>query len=96
MIISHDLGTTGNKATLVSNEGQVVAAVTSTYGTDFGPRGRAEQDAGDWWDAVCRATRDLLAQASVAPPDVEVVSFSGQMMGAVLLDGEGTPARPVA
>ncbi|GAA1434348.1 xylulokinase [Microlunatus lacustris] len=94
MIISHDLGTTGNKATLVSDEGRVVAAVTATYGTDFGPRGKAEQDAGDWWDAVCRATRDLLAQAAVAPADVEVVSFSGQMMGAVLLDGAGVPVRP--
>jgi len=94
VIISHDLGTTGDKATLVSDEGRVVAAVTSTYGTDFGPRGKAEQDAGDWWDAVCRATRDLLAQAAVAPADVEVVSFSGQMMGAVLLDGAGVPVRP--
>ena len=94
MIISHDLGTTGDKATLVSDEGRVVAAVTATYGTDFGPRGKAEQDAGDWWDAVCRATRDLLEQAAVAPADVEVVSFSGQMMGAVLLDGAGTPVRP--
>ncbi|SDT35247.1 xylulokinase [Friedmanniella luteola] len=94
MIISHDLGTTGDKATLVSDAGRVVAAVTSTYGTDFGPRGKAEQDAGDWWDAVCRATRDLLAQAAVAPADVEVVSFSGQMMGAVLLDGAGVPVRP--
>ncbi|GAA1826727.1 xylulokinase [Microlunatus capsulatus] len=94
MIISHDLGTTGDKATLVSDEGRVVAAVTATYGTDFGPRGKAEQDAGDWWNAVCRATRDLLAQASVAPADVEVVSFSGQMMGAVLLDGDGVPVRP--
>jgi xylulokinase len=94
MIISHDLGTTGDKATLVSDEGRVLAAVTATYGTDFGPRGKAEQDAGDWWDAVCRATRDLLAQAAVTPTDVEVVSFSGQMMGAVLLDGSGTPVRP--
>ena len=94
MIISHDLGTTGDKATLVSDEGRVVAAVTVTYGTDFGPRGKAEQDADDWWDAVCRATRDLLEQAGVAPADVEVVSFSGQMMGAVLLDGAGAPVRP--
>ena len=94
MIISHDLGTTGDKATLVSHAGAVVAAVTATYGTDFGPRGKAEQDAGAWWDAVCRATRNLLEQASVAPADVEVVSFSGQMMGAVLLDGAGEPVRP--
>src|SRR4051794_12929474 len=94
MIISHDLGTTGDKATLVSNDGEVLAAVTSLYGTDFGPRGKAEQNAEDWWDALCAATRELIAQASVSAADIEVVSFSGQMMGAVLLDSAGTPVRP--
>jgi xylulokinase len=94
VIISHDLGTTGDKATLVSDEGVVLAACTSTYATDFGPRGKAEQDAEAWWGALCAATRQLLAEAAVAPEDVEVVSFSGQMMGAVLLDGTGQPVRP--
>ncbi|WP_375432871.1 xylulokinase [uncultured Friedmanniella sp.] len=94
MIISHDLGTTGNKATLVSDDGRVLAAVTSTYGTDFGPRGKAEQQPEDWWSAVCAATRKLLVTAAVGPAEVEVVSFSGQMMGAVLLDGSGVPVRP--
>ncbi|MFL6027348.1 MAG: FGGY-family carbohydrate kinase, partial [Friedmanniella sp.] len=94
MIISHDLGTTGDKATLVSNEGRVLAAVTSTYGTDFGPRGKAEQDVEDWWRAVCTATRELLARSQVSAAEVEVLSFSGQMMGAVLLDETGQPVRP--
>jgi len=94
MIISHDLGTTGDKATLVSNDGEVLAAVTSSYGTDFGPRGKAEQNAVDWWDAVCTATRELLDRTSVPAEDIEVVSFSGQMMGAVLLDAAGAPVRP--
>jgi xylulokinase len=94
MIISHDLGTTGNKATLVSPEGEVLAAVTATYPTDFGPRGKAEQDAEAWWTALCTATRELLERTAVDPSAVEVVSFSGQMMGAVLLDGAGAPVRP--
>jgi xylulokinase len=94
VILSHDLGTTGNKATLVSDEGEVLAAVTSSYGTDFGPRGKAEQDAEDWWRAVCSATHELLRRASTPASDIEVVSFSGQMMGAVLLDDSGEPVRP--
>jgi len=94
MIISHDLGTTGDKATLVSDKGAVLAACTANYPTDFGPRGKAEQDAGAWWTALCVATRQLLDRASVGPEDVEVVSFSGQMMGAVLLDDAGSPLRP--
>jgi xylulokinase len=94
VILSHDLGTTGDKATLVSDAGEVVAACTSTYPTDFGPRGKAEQDAEAWWAAVCAATRNLLSRAAVPAEDVEVVSFSGQMMGAVLLDAGGSPVRP--
>lgn len=94
MIISHDLGTTGDKATLVSNDGELVAAVTASYPTDFGPRGKAEQDAEQWWTGLCAATRGLLERAAVKPEDIDVVSFSGQMMGAVLLDAAGEPARP--
>lgn len=92
MIISHDLGTTGNKATLVDESGRVVAAVTVGYDTDFAQGGKAEQDPSEWWRALCEATRQLLA----AQPDARIagVSFSGQMMGAVLLDGSGSPVRP--
>ena len=94
MIISHDLGTTGDKATLIDATGRVVAACTAAYGTDFGPRGKAEQDAEAWWDALCRATRDLIGQQNLDPGRIEAVSFSGQMMGALLLDGAGAPVRP--
>jgi xylulokinase len=94
MIISHDLGTTGDKATLVSNSGEVIFACTSTYATDFGPRGKAEQDPEVWWSAVGTATRELLERTSTPASHVDVVSFSGQMMGAVLLDAEGMPVRP--
>jgi xylulokinase len=94
MIISHDLGTTGDKATLVDTDGRVVAGVSAGYRTDFGPRGKAEQDPDRWWDALCTATRSLLERAEVSAGDIEVVSFSGQMMGAVLLDAAGAPVRP--
>ena len=94
MIISHDLGTTGDKATLVDAEGRVVAAVTARYDTDFGPRGKAEQDPDAWWRALGTATRQLLEQAPVEAGQIAGVSFSGQMMGAVLVDGAGAPVRP--
>ncbi|WP_382308029.1 xylulokinase [Herbiconiux sp. UC225_62] len=94
MIISHDLGTTGNKATLVDADGHVVSAVTVEYGTDFGPHGRAEQNPHDWWDAVCSASRALIDAVPGSRDRIAGVSFSGQMMGAVLLDGAGEPVRP--
>ncbi len=94
MIISHDLGTTGDKATLVDADGRVVGSVSETYGTDFGPQGKAEQDPAAWWQAVAQATRRLLDRVPDAARQVEGVSFSGQMMGAVLLDEAFEPVRP--
>lgn len=94
VIIAHDLGTTGNKATLVDETGTVVAATTVAYGTNFGPYGKAEQDPSAWWDAVAEATRALLVQVPGARERIAAVSFSGQMMGAVFLDGAGKPVHP--
>jgi xylulokinase len=94
MLVAHDLGTTGNKASLHDDAGRLVASVTVTYPTRFDHGGVAEQDAELWWRAVCEATRRLLADTGTAPDDVRAVGFSGQMMGAVLLDAAYQAVRP--
>lgn len=94
MIIAHDLGTTGDKASLHDARGRLVAAVTVTYDTRYGTGGVVEQDPHDWWRAVGEATRRLLAETGTSPSAVRVVGLSGQMMGAVLLDAAYEPVRP--
>jgi len=94
MLVAHDLGTTGNKASLHDDSGRLLAATTVTYPTRYAPGGVAEQDPRDWWHAVCTATRHLLAETETTPAEVAAVSFSGQMMGAVLLDAAMEPVRP--
>lgn len=94
MIIAHDLGTTGDKASLHGDDGRLHAAVTVRYPTRFGPGGIAEQDPRRWWAAVGQATRELLAGTGTAGADVRAIGFSGQMMGAVLLDAGYEPVRP--
>ncbi|HEY65424.1 MAG TPA: xylulokinase [Caldilineae bacterium] len=92
-ILAHDLGTTGNKATLYDVDGQVVARAFQGYET-YHPHGNwAEQDAADWWEAVEVCTRRLLAEARVAPEDVACISFSGQMQGCLPVDERGRPLR---
>lgn len=94
MIIAHDLGTTGDKATLVDVDGKLLGSTTVHYQTAFESGGKAEQDPRDWWQAVCAATRTLLRVHPEAAARIDAVSFSGQMMGAVLVDGKGQPIRP--
>jgi len=94
MIIAHDLGTTGNKASLHHDDGRLVTAVTVTYPARFADGGVAEQNPQDWWDAVVEATRSLVARSGVDPRQVRGLTVSGQMMGAVLLDAAYQPVRP--
>ncbi|MFW6189116.1 MAG: xylulokinase [Planctomycetota bacterium] len=93
-ILAHDLGTSGDKATLFDREGRAVATSVGEYETDYPRPGWAEQDAADWWRAVRESTRGLLERAQAAPGEVAVVSFSGMMNGALAVDAAGQPLRP--
>ncbi len=93
-ILAHDLGTTGNKATLFdAATGAAVAAVFEPYTTAYPYPQWAEQDPADWRGAVYGGTRRLLAQAAIPPDDIAVVSFSGMMNGALAVDAEGAALR---
>ncbi|MGN1274532.1 MAG: FGGY family carbohydrate kinase, partial [Thermoguttaceae bacterium] len=88
-ILAHDLGTSGNKATLYSEEGKLVASVTMEYELLLSNGNWAEQRAEDWWRAVCDSTRKLLE--NVDPADIAAVSFSGQMLGCLCVDEKCLP-----
>ncbi len=92
-VIAHDLGTTGNKATLYDREGALVGAAFHAYDTEYAHTGWAEQNPDDWWDAVCLSSRQLLSETGVRGDDIACISFSGQMMGAVPLARDGRPLR---
>lgn len=90
-LIAHDIGTSGNKATLFTIEGQLVKSTVSSYHTDYFNSNRVEQNPIDWWNAVCSSTKELLY--GLNKKDVLAISFSGQMMGCVCVDKDGNPLR---
>jgi xylulokinase len=51
-LLAHDLGTSGNKATLFSLEGKLIKSETSAYETYYSNGNWAEQDYEDWWSAL--------------------------------------------
>lgn len=93
LILAHDIGTTGNKASLYSSEGELLGSSFSPYETHYPQVGWAEQNPLDWWNAVCVTSRELLARTGIDPKQIACVTFSGQMMGCVAVDREGTPLR---
>lgn len=92
-VLAHDLGTTGNKATLYNDEGMLTASTFYSYGTEYAHTNWAEQNPEDWWRAVCVSTQELLRNAGVRGDEIAVITFSGQMMGCVPLDAHARPLR---
>ena len=62
------------------------------YQVNYGSGGRAEQDPEDWWQAVCRSTREITKD--IHPDDVEAISFSAQMQCCLVVDKAGRVLRP--
>jgi xylulokinase len=92
LLLAHDLGTSGNKATLFSTEGDLLGSVTIPYDTHYFNGNWAEQEPEDWWSAVRESTNALAK--GVDAGEVAAISFSGQMMGCVCVDRQGRPLRP--
>jgi len=88
-ILAHDLGTSGNKATLFDIDGNLIKSTVFSYNLITGEKNSAEQRADDWWKAVCETSKSLLAEVNKS--DVIAVSFSGQMMGCLCVDKDGSP-----
>ncbi|PNQ04313.1 sugar kinase, partial [Mesotoga sp. SC_NapDC3] len=88
-IMAHDLGTTGDKATLFSETGNLVASSFFGYETFYPGPGMVEQDPEAWWTSFCRATSDLVGKSGISAEDLSAVSISGQMMAVVPVDKSG-------
>ena len=92
-ILAHDLGTTGNKASLFDSQGQVRSSSFYGYQTEYPRPNWVEQNPEDWWQAICVTTRQLLSSAKVPPKQIACIVFSGQMMGCVAVDRNARPLR---
>jgi len=92
-ILAHDLGTTGNKASLYDREGNVLAGSFYGYRTEYPRVNWVEQNPDDWWQAVCVSTQKLLNETKVPASEIACIAFSGQMMGCVAIDREAHPLR---
>lgn len=92
-ILAHDLGTSGNKATLYDFNGNLCSSTLYEYPTYYPDTNWVEQDPEDWWKAVCISTKELIEKSGVNRNDIACITFSGQMMGCLPVDSEGRPLR---
>ena len=94
-VIAYDVGTTGVKTCLVSvgEKLRITGDAYGEYDLFVMEDGGAEQDADQWWQAMCDTTRELVSRTEISPDDIDGISFCSQMQGLVLVDREGSALR---
>ncbi len=88
-IISFDLGTGGNKASLYNADGDCLASAFVPYPTHYPQVGWHEQRPADWWQAVVRSTQKLISTSGVAVDEIVGLGISGHSLGAVPINRDG-------
>jgi xylulokinase len=93
-LVGIDIGTSGTKSLITGFKGEILATATVEYPVSTPRPGWSEQDPELWWDAAVKTIRQLLGKTGVRGKDVVGIGLSGQMHGAVLLDGKDRVLRP--
>lgn len=93
-LLGIDLGTSGVKSLLMSEEGRVLSVRSEEYPILTPREAWAEQDPLAWWRAAAGTIRACLAESAVRPKEIRCVGLSGQMHGMVLLDRRHEVIRP--
>jgi xylulokinase len=98
LLLGFDIGSSSVKAALVDAGTSRVLGVARHPETEMpisAPHpDHAEQDPEDWWQAVCEATRKLLAQTGAHAGDIGGIGIGYQMHGLVCVDKAGQVLRP--
>jgi len=92
-LLGLDLGTTGAKTLVIDDRGEVLATHTESYPLYQPKQGWSEQNPEEWWEAVLRALKSVLAKGEVNRSSIRGIGLSGQMHGSVFLDEENRVIR---
>lgn len=92
MHLGIDLGTSAVKVCLLGHGGDVFATASAPLAISNPFDGASEQDSASWWTATRKALGEIDPSLR---KQVSAIGLSGQMHGAVLLDEDRNPLRPV-
>ena len=92
-LLGIDVGTTGTKSLLFSEEGMLLGSAYRSYPTDMPQLNRREQNPEDWWRAVVDTVREICTDSEICR-NVAGISLSLQGGTMVAVDEHLEPVRP--
>ena len=89
-VLGIDVGTTGTKALLIDEKGNVISSAYKGYELIADKGGVVEQRAQDWWNAVVYATKKATEEIS-EKAQIAALSLSTQGGSSLLVDKDNNP-----
>ncbi len=93
-LLGIDFGGGASKATLLCENGKVLAENTTEYPTYYPQSGYAEQNPEDWVRATCANIAGVLEKSGVMPEDIAAVALDAATHTAVITDDAFHVIRP--
>lgn len=93
-LLGLDISTTGAKAIIIDETGEVIASHTTPQPISTPKPLWSEQNPADWWNGIAESMRAALAESGIKGDAIAAVGLTGQMHGLVLLDSAGNVLRP--
>ncbi|MEA4914721.1 MAG: FGGY-family carbohydrate kinase [Christensenella sp.] len=93
-LLGIDIGTSACKLVVFADDGQTLASRTVAYQTRYPQPGYVEQNPDDWWEAVCRGSREMLSEENILVTQIAAIGIDGQGWSAIALDGKGNVLAP--
>lgn len=88
-ILGIDIGTSACKIAVFDEDGRVVASTNKEYKVYYPNPGWAEQDADEWWNAVCCGIKEVICNPEVDASSICCIGIDGQSWSAIPVDCEG-------
>lgn len=87
--LAYDVGTSSVKSILVDAAGNIAADAIAEYPLLMPNPGWVEQVPEDYWQAICKATKQLIQQSHVDTALIKGIAFTTQAMGIIPADKDG-------
>ena len=88
-ILTVDLGTSGPKVVLFSINGGIIDDDFAKTGYNLLPKGGAEQDPDEWWNAIKEASAKVLKRNTDKISNIEAICVTSQWSGTVAVNKNG-------
>ena len=89
LLLGIDIGTSACKISVFERNGKVVDTALEEYPVYYPAQGFVEQDPDDWWDAVCRGTKNLMENSAIDPCNIAGIGVDGQSWAAIAVNSAG-------